>query len=290
MFDNMKCFLPDTPFPRDRIEMDSNGRGMLNNLRLQDWYNGVIISGSLPKCLYNENVTTLSRDEIKEALAFVEDCSGLSMNNAQVWSLEVGSTLFLQRHPSRYLAAWGYIPRYKRMEYLGKMGIESVTYYSKARSFTGYDKRIEARKSHASRLERNLLRLELRIKKDFKNVFGRPVNPWELTESKKYQHLATLWKEYYFKVPKTNELRIVPEVLTPRSFTKSLAAMTVQTEGMNRLSAMINEGRSSGLSRYNTSRLRSTLLELNNDTRLFNTRELTAELDDLVQSMTSNVA
>jgi hypothetical protein len=291
VFDALGVFLPDAQAPGDRLaelrplRNDEGFRGLLGNLRVVQGRAGVYILGSLPVYLNGENALTLTRQGLRTALGKLEDESGLDLHAGRVCQLETAATLPVREAPRRYLESWGPLPRFRKDTYGGG---ETVLYRTGGRSFTGYDKGAELDPEPLPcPLEgRYALRLELRYKRGLARILGRPMNPWELAEPEPYRAAVERWKRLYFAIPKRREVCLVMDGLTTKRLERSLAALGLQTLGLDRLAAIIRDGQASGaLDRTTATRMRQLARELGQDGKLTDTEPLTQEIDEKVRAV-----
>jgi DNA-binding Lrp family transcriptional regulator len=118
-------------------------------------YKCLTIYGSLAKYLNDENITPLSRKEVKQAIKKLEQDIGLSLKDAIVCSVEFGTSIIVKEKPFEYLKLFGYtnrlarhiisngnINRTVRREVSTCKGVETVIYTTKngSHGFIGYDK------------------------------------------------------------------------------------------------------------------------------------------------------
>ena len=175
MIDLIAFFIPETGTPKlDNFELNWGGsyRGNYKNLKMIQFPDRIYCRGSLAKFLQGENVSTLSRKGVIEALEKLEYETGWNLKKAELKQLEIGCTIPVDHSVNDYLKNWGRVPRNKLRTYQGKT-IESVTNTTGNRSFIGYDKKHEARGKVPSIFSgMELLRLELKYKKQLKNYLG----------------------------------------------------------------------------------------------------------------------
>jgi hypothetical protein len=81
--------------------------GHIQNLGVYQNLDGVIIHGSLAKYLNGENLTPLTRGQVKEAIRKLETETGLDLSMAIVRSVEIGISVFTKEKPSEYLKLFG---------------------------------------------------------------------------------------------------------------------------------------------------------------------------------------
>jgi hypothetical protein len=282
MYDSITCFLPGACIPTDRVQQDQRGHCYTKNLRIYQSLDGVVIKGSLPKFLHGENFTNLTRQEVREAISLVEIEVGLSLHGGNVWAIETGAMIAVNEPPSAYFAAWGQLPRYMKNVY----GSETVTYFTRSRSFTGYDKQAETGLQCGIPPDQFAIRLELKIKRGMKGIHGRYLDPWELTEKEAYLRQVQLWSDYYFRIPKRRGVVINTNRITPKIYERGLATIGLNNLGADRTYSIIREGQKKGeINRITASRMRAFIRELEMDTRVSTVEANTVELDNKVRSI-----
>ena len=179
---------------------DDYYRGKLGTLTVKQYPDGVYCTGSMAKYLNGENVSTLARHGVRDALSKLEAATGWDLQRAEVKTLEIGATFPVKNPPGNYLASWGNLPRFTKSTYQ-KKGLEAVTLFTGQRSFTGYDKRAEAKEIPVIFSGAELIRLELKYKKALKHYLGK-LTPWDLAEKEIYTGLVKRWQGFYFAIPK----------------------------------------------------------------------------------------
>lgn len=179
---------------------DDYYRGKLGTLTVKQYPDGVYCTGSIAKYLNGENVSTLNRHGVKDALSKLEAATGWDLKRAVVKTLEIGATLPVKNPPCNYLTSWGSLSRFTKSTYQKKY-LETVTLYTGERSFTGYDKRAEAKEIPPIFSGSELIRLELKYKKALKKHLGK-LTPWDLAEKEIYTKLVKRWQGFYFAIPK----------------------------------------------------------------------------------------
>jgi len=289
MIDSIGISLPDAYLPSDRLSglrpLDWEGSyfGTLGGLRITQGIRGVYIRGSLPKYLKGENALPLDRQGFRESLGKLEKESGLDLKKGIVYQLETGYTFQVREPPREYLAAWGPLARFKKSTHGNG---ETVTLENGGRSFSGYDKGKEMAPDALPCPLEGLyaLRLELRWKRGLKRLYGRLLNPWEASEPKPYAQAVDAWAAFYYKIPKCREGCFAMDGMTPSRFKETLAALGLQSIGLDRAEIIIRDGQASGaLNRRNASRIRRDLRELARNERITDTEPLTAEIDEKVR-------
>jgi hypothetical protein len=290
MTDSLSVFLPGALAPLERLEglrplrRDGCYLGTLGGLRIIQGTDGAFIQGSLPKFLNGENALPLTRQGLWAALGKLEAESGMDLKAGQVYRMETAGTLPVKHPPRDYLSAWGPLARFGKHIH-GEGG--TVTLANGGRSFSGYDKGEEmAPAGLPCPLDgRYALRLELRWKRGLKRLYGRFLNPWELAEPDNYGQAVKAWAALYFKIPKRQEVCLTMSGMTPKRFKETLAALGLQSLGLDRAESIIRDGLASGtLDRMAAYRIRADLRELARDERITSTEPLTEEIDEKVRA------
>ncbi len=117
--------------------------GYLKNLKIKLKYSGVTITGSLPKYLNGENITPLTREQIKEGFELLQEDTGIDLSKGLIRSIEWGSSFIMKYPPFYYLNNFGEKEKSKSSYYYGKQNnLETVEYFTKKGSYTfrAYDK------------------------------------------------------------------------------------------------------------------------------------------------------
>ncbi|ULQ60682.1 hypothetical protein K7I13_05260 [Brucepastera parasyntrophica] len=196
MFDNVTLKIYDPPrnyIPgrdiTDKYRSDINTyRGKIKNMGIYKNLNSLVICGSLAKYLYGENITPLTREEVRMSIEKLEQDINLDLKKAIVTSAEFGTSIIIKEKPFEYLNLFGNTKRLTRIEYSKWTGVETVTYTSKKGSFEfiGYDKVKEMldRKQEIPSLfaGANVLRLEFKIRnrKGIKSIFKNDLTAQDL--------------------------------------------------------------------------------------------------------------
>jgi hypothetical protein len=286
MIDLIVAFLPGITAPVDSLDdirPTSNGySGRLRNMTVSDSTGGVLVKGSLAKFYGGENVTPLCRSQVGDALFDLEKVSGCSLREASLWVLEIGTTLSVDEEPCSYLSAWGHIPRYKRIVY----GLhETVVYSQRAKSFMACDKTKEMAPTQLPPTfeGKPALRLEMKIKKDLRRFFGRPLSPWELLEKDNYRFAVRKWKELYQAIPKEKIASLDHSITTPKLWKETLASIGLQNLGYDKAEQIVHELLQKGIiDRSSASRMRKLNRDLSSDLVFTNSTSLVQELDEKV--------
>ena len=260
-------------------------KGSLKNMTVIQSPEGVFVTGSIAKYLQGENVTPLNRRTVKEALALLASDTGWDLSKAELKQIEVGTTLPVSRPPSDYLNNWGVVPRFKKMTCQRRF-LETVTYSTGNRSFSGYDKRAESKMIPPIYSDNNLIRLELKYKRGLKSYFHKTLSPLDLIDQEIYKILIQKWQDFYFSIPKGRKPVLdISGIVTPKDLDKILRLSGMKAFG-DRYIGFINTLEEKGiLGRVQAGRARKTAREIWSDPKISEPDDYTFELDSLVRAL-----
>ena len=272
------------------VQGEHYSRGTLKNLQITQNPDGVFCRGSIAKYLQGNNVMPLTRQGVSEALSKLENQTGWNLKKAELYQIEIGTTLQVQNPPCMYLAGWGNLPRFTKQMYQNKE-LETVSYIQGSRAFTGYDKRIEAEKKGAevpaifSGAE--LIRLELSYLKGLKRRIGRQLCPWDIADRDLYMELVQKWQDFYFSIPKGRiPVLDITGGIKPKDIDNILRAYGLQALGYDTASGFIGSLERQGhLGRVQATRARKAILEAARDNKVSCADNITAELDARVREV-----
>lgn len=265
-------------------------------MRILETLDGVTVSGSVAKYLNGENVTPITRATYELALSKLQDETGLDLRTAVLRRVDFGASVITARPPAEYLFNFGILPRYKQRVENGNVGIESITYHTRAGAlrFCAYDKKREAldKGSVIPELYQgcHILRLEYRIVKrqGIKDKLGggADLSPLALVESETYRNLAGLFWKFYDSIPKTGRQVFLDgeKEYTPKEVTDILAEGYRQTAPQVYraiLQTLFERGRLSGKS---WERIKAQERRNGQDFTFSDTNGLIAELDEKVRA------
>lgn len=192
--------------------------GRLGALSVTRYPNNVLITGSLPKFLYGNNVARLDRRATAAAIEKLCDDLGADVKTAKVTGLEFGAVFTLSRPIREYYARFGNPPGMLR--YI-EVPNETIYYRTKGKEFAKqlafYDK---TKESAATGVEvppklTNLLRYELRLSKRLPQMLQeRDITASKLYSNRLYTTIMSKYKESYFAIPKERTHLLAPPANT----------------------------------------------------------------------------
>lgn len=291
MIDSVSFWVPDGNAPdlkNVQAYREDYYRGTLGNMRVIQNPDGVYCTGSLATYLQGGNVLPLTRRTVEEALGKLERETGWDLKQASLKQVEIGATLPVQKSPACYLASWGPVPRFVKHTYQ-RQTLETITYATGGRSFTGYDKRKEAESKGqdipALLSGAELIRLELKYKRNLKQRMGRPLTPWDLADRETYSELVRHWQAFYFRIPK-GRIPVIDTTggISPKDLDSALKGYGLQSLGMDSYTGFIAMlERQKILGRVQADRARKAARDTAGNERISMADELTAELDARVR-------
>jgi hypothetical protein len=300
MFDNVTLKLYVLPQKytlygkiKNSYKSDKNTyKGNIENMGIFHSPNCLIIFGSLAKYLHGENITPLSREEVRQAIKKLEKAIGLSLKNAVVSSVEFGTSIITKEKPFEYLSLFGNMKRLTRREYSKLTGIETINYTSDTGSFEfiGYDKIKEMRKKKQEIpslfAKSNVLRLEYKIRnrKGIEAKFRNGLLAYSLFNKGIYKRFQELFFDKYKSIDKMGRLVYADksEDITPSILCKLLAEQFRQSFPKDYryfIQQSIEAGR---LSPRNLERIRAENYKMGQDIYISEQSPFITELDALV--------
>lgn len=214
----------DSPPSLDNLQVAWEGKdsrtgekrieGYLNGMRVRVWPSRqrMRIEGSLPKFLFKENVTMLTRETTREALENLGEALEIDIGKARVSSLEFGCNIVTRQEPWVYMKRLGDMPRRERLEYS-----RNTLYYSrKGReqpdALKIYDKGREAKQKKNKGMQipkemrgKNILRIELSLNSRLPQQLGMAeVTASSLCTCEVWEKLKVMLLNKYKSIQKRN--------------------------------------------------------------------------------------
>ena len=185
--------------------------GNVGNIKVSQYFGGYYIQGSLPKFLYGDNVSQLTRKEVGEAIEKLSDRLHLPLIDADIKSIEVGANICLSKQPSAYTKLLGDMPRMQRvlmgdsLYFQGSGKVHPKQYYF-------YDKVAEVKANGGTMpkgLEAaNMLRYEMRLKGRLTKQLSIPeFKASTLQDRAVYKELINRWLDGYLSINKLSDMK-----------------------------------------------------------------------------------
>ena len=285
----------------DIISGEVHTFGFVDSLRISQFDGGYVVSGSLSRFYYPNNIYPLDYHTTARAIEKLSDRLHLDMRNANVTSLEFGTQFVMAKSPKMYLGKLGDIPRKVRVQ-----GSPSTLYYQGAGQsartrqrevLAFYDKVLDA-KAKGMEIPKgledaNLLKYELRLKGRLaRQLRVQEVKASTLSDKGFFKALLNKWGEDYFAIAKhhTMKTEIMSEIRSPKDAVNVFVARLMSKQEKDEIADFVSE-----LKKYNVfadakcySRVKAKLKELSSKASLSMTDEDIRELDDCIRNTIAN--
>lgn len=211
MYDTIKFRMLYDLGEKDYLLSNSKNRKISENTGLH-WYNiniknlkitisvrYIIITGSLSKFYFGDNLHALTRETPRLAIKELSGLLHLNIDEADVMRIDVGANFHMQFRPKTYYSFLGEHLSLKRALYN-----PNTLYYTSggknpSRVLAFYDKGKESRQKGI-----NLLRYEARWENNLsqKLKYSAPIKGKTLYKPDFYEFIITCWKDNYFNIRK----------------------------------------------------------------------------------------
>lgn len=158
---------------------------------------------SLPKVLYNENISNVNFRTTSDAIEVLEDGLQLNLSNASLTRLDLAQN-FIMKHPVE-----AYFHDLGELRYFVRRPDKDGLYYDRGKNMQliFYDKNKEAKTKQMTvpyyTKNENLLRYELRFKKRLTKALNMPsVKVSHLTQEEFYMKVVDRWEEEFNNITK----------------------------------------------------------------------------------------
>jgi hypothetical protein len=264
--------------------------GYVRNMKINQSIGGVFIYGSLAKYLNGENCTTLTRQQVREAVKKLESETGINLAQGTITRLAVGGSFIVKDNPANYLWLFGIMPTLTRQKFETTNGLNTVWYKTPkgAYQFCAYDKAEESKGAMPEIYQGcNVLRMEYRIvrRQGIKSKFKQDLTPHDIYSENVYRKLAGLFGNTYSAIPKTGRIVFADmhKQVTPAAWADLMAEQWRQNNP-DQYEAILQGLKTSGkLSLVNLKRIRAAARRRNRDYSISDKNTLTEELDALVK-------
>lgn len=249
--------------------------------------NDVWMRGSLARLAHGTNARAASPDDIARALVHIAKELGVLLSvvlSARVYRLDIVANLLTSRSPVDYLRALVHVPYAARVP----RSPTSIEFANKTRELAFYDKAAEISANGgtvpSALAGRHVLRYELRLLKDVRDVFGRIVTADTLTQPAFHAELAQLWGKRYRTV-ETEPVVELGEPSTVPALVRSLARIGAVCAGQARVLEAIDALPAKGVTSSDMrGKQRRRVRDLMADAEYASTSDLVAELTGLIEA------
>jgi len=174
-------------------------RGRIKNLKIVQKESTLIITGSLAKYFFNNNLNMLSIKTTEEALDKLSDELGVSFEKATVTRLEFGANIILEHPIYLYLECL-----LLKKKYLKRTYPTTVQYTQTIKALSFYDKLEEMK---IKKENKNVLRYEIKLNKQIGKIlkWGK-VKVSDLYDPIFFKMLKNRWLNEYNEILKKKKL------------------------------------------------------------------------------------
>lgn len=170
----------------------------------------IIVSGSLPRYFHGTNAVTMTRAGTKEAVERMSYDLSLPMGTARAYRIDIAGNIILRHPVGDYLATLGPWKQAHRKDFSNG----NLSYQGGRCTLNFYDKVLHLHRSGDPIPEhwknRNVLRVELQMKKAVKDQIGQAVYGRDLWDESIYQKAIQRWKDSYLTVEKLKLMEEMP--------------------------------------------------------------------------------
>ncbi|MGL4986030.1 MAG: hypothetical protein ACRC5H_02695 [Treponemataceae bacterium] len=216
----------------DKKTGEDTFNGNYKNMFINQCLTRTHIIGSLPKLIQGQNVSPISVDQIRKALALIQEDLCIDLQTTTLSEIEFGISIKVDHPVHRYLRLMGknIFSKVKQNIYTGR-GHETVSYASKSKTwgFILYDKTIEVTENPKNNYVPesyqgcNVIRLEYKIGRQcIKRLFGRNLTPYDLCSKKIFKILKDEFYTHYNSINKSGRdvFFEIDEKITPAKLDK----------------------------------------------------------------------
>ena len=197
---------------------------------------------SLCKYYLGDNFKTLSRGDTKRAIEQISDCLHLPFDLANITRIDVAKNMIMQFDEKVYYPYLGEAQYYSRLEQNN-----GLYYNNQKRQLVFYGKEPEQKLKRQPIPElykdRNVLRYEIRFKKQLRQQFNRPeITAALLYDEVFYSDLVTRWKNEYLGIHKINSKLIsMKPTGSKKELAENLALFTILELGQPQVLSKVKE-------------------------------------------------
>ena len=253
--------------------------GKLKNLKIVQKQSKLIITGSLAKYYFGNNLNMLSLKTTEEALTNLSNELGVSFEKAFVTRLEFGANIILEYPIYLYLECL-----LSKKKYIKRTYPTTVQFTQVVKAISFYDK-VEEMKINKDNI--NVLRYEIKLNRQIGKILkcGR-VKVSDLYDPVFYKILKNRWLKEYNEISKKKKLLMIrrESINNLKNLKLSLCSIAIHLYGLHKIMQLINSlGRT--VSKQTRHSLKKNVYELSEDLKLFEDIELIKELNKKIKDI-----
>ncbi len=222
--------------------------GYLDNLKVSISDNRVKVSdSSLCKYLLGDNFKTLTRGDTKRAIDKISDNLHLPFHLSNITRIDFANNLIMQFPEEIYYPYLGEAQYYKRLPQPNGLyynnQLRQLVFYGKE-----YEQKVKRQPIPELYKNRNVLRYEIRFKKQLRQQFKKPeITAGLLTDKAFYNVLVNRWKGEYLAIQKINSKLInMKPTGSKKELSENLALYTILELGQPQVLSKVKEWQISG--------------------------------------------
>ena len=202
---------------------------------------GISLKGSLCKSFFGDNLQTLKRSVIKQAIEKLNDHLHIDLSEAKVTRFDVSTVIPTKRPPADYYAYLGNKPYFQREQWK-----ESLYYSNHQRQINFYDKSKEAKAKFMDIPDiwknSNLFRYELRYLRNINSQLKADVTASTLYDKDFYSNVIQNWYNEFKTIQKLkNNSFMIDGIKTPKEAQEALFSYLLQGAGQNLVTEFLSE-------------------------------------------------
>ncbi len=240
---------------------------------------------SICKYYLGDNFKTLSKGDTKRAIQKLSDSLHLPFNLANVTRIDFAQNLIMQYNEKIYYPYLGEAQYYNRLEQNN-----GLYYNNQKRQLLFYGKEYEQKIKHQPIPElykgRNVLRYEMRFKKQLRKQFNKPeITAGLLSDEVFYSNLVKRWKDEYLAIQKINSKLIkMKPTGSKKEFVENLAFLSILEIGQPQVLSKVKEWQESGrISKKQAYDIRTSIKHLSKKPINENGNDLITELNKKIK-------
>jgi hypothetical protein len=218
--------------------------GSLNNLKVTIYETGVSVKGSTAKFHLGDNLQTLTRSGMQQAIEHLSDALGLPMDIAKITAVDVATHWDMKYLPSSYYSYLGAKKHFTRLH-----ATPNTLYYNtNAKQLIFYDKGIESTAKNVALptiyQNANLLRYEMR----YKGRLAKQFNINEITGATLYNDnfyigIIDRWVKEYLSIDKVQRLTLtnMDNIKKPNEAFDAICGIAFLKMGQSEIEEILND-------------------------------------------------
>lgn len=161
-------------------------------------------NSSVCKYFLGNNFDTLTLLQFNQAIDEISDRLGICLNNARVCRIDLATNFLMEYAPSTYHECLKHLSRHKRGFINGNLYFKTnrieLNFYDKKKEYREKGIKIPTQYLDVE----NILRYEIRFKKNVAKTFGRAIRVKDLRSEMFLQEAFCKWQDYYWNITKQN--------------------------------------------------------------------------------------